>query len=116
MSHQIFKRSLPGYEGFNTIKITYYIPSGVQGRNHPNPGRQFTGDTRCAYLPDSPEGREVLTLLKRAFDAKLIFTIGKSATSHKDNTVVWNDIHHKTKTQGGPQRYEYITMLIGLTI
>jgi len=115
MSHQILRRSLPGHEGFNTIKITYYIPSGIQGYNHPNPGRQFTGDTRYAYLPDSPEGREVLTLLKRAFNAKLIFTIGKSVITNRDNTVVWNDIHHKTNAQGGPQRYEYI-MLIGLTI
>lgn len=104
MSHQIIKYSLSGYNGFNTIKITYYIPSGIQGLNHPHPGRHFTGDSRYAYLPDSHEGREVLTLLRRAFDAKLIFTIGKSATTGRDNTIVWNDIHHKTSMTGGPQR------------
>ena len=79
----------------------HYIPSGVQGPNHPHPGRQFTGDTRYAYLPDNPEGKEVLTLLKKAFDAKLIFTVGKSATSHKDKTLIWSDIEHKTCMQGG---------------
>ena len=99
MSHQIVKSSLPGYEGFHTIKITYHIPSGIQGPNHPHPGRQFTGGTHFAYLPNSPEGNEVLTLLKRAFDAKLIFTVGKSATSNIDNMIIWNsDIHHKTFT------------------
>ena len=104
MSHQCLKYSLPGYDGYGTIKITYYIPSGVQGPNHPHPGRQFTGDTRYAYLPDNPEGKEVLTLLKKAFDAKLIFTVGKSATSHKDNTLIWSDIEHKTCIQGGQPR------------
>ena len=104
MSHQILIRSLPGHKGFNTIKITYFIPSGVQGPNHPHPGRQFTGDTHYAYLPDSPEGREVLSLLKRAFEAKLIFTVGRSTTSKKDNIVIWNnDIHHKTYRDGGSQ-------------
>lgn len=102
MSHHILNFSLAGHQGFNTIKITYYIPSGVQGPNHPHPGRQFTGDTRYAYLPDSPEGREVLGLLKRAFNAKLIFTVGKSATHNRDNTIIWSsDIHHKTCRDGG---------------
>ena len=104
MSYQSIKSSLPGHDGFNTIKIIYYIPSGVQGPNHPHPGRQFTGDTRYAYLPDSPEGKEVLSLLQRAFEAKLIFTVGRSATSNKANTIIWNnDIHHKTCRDGGPQ-------------
>ena len=105
MSHQILKSSLPGHQGFNTIKITYHIPSGVQGPSHPHPGRQFSGDTRHAYLPDSPEGKEVLLLLNRAFDAKLIFTVGKSTTHNKDNTIIWNsDIHHKTCRDGGVQQ------------
>ena len=103
MSHHILKQSLIGYDGYGTIKITYYIPSGIQGHNHPHPGRQFSGDTRYAYLPNSPEGNEVLTLLKRAFDAKLLFTVGKSATSNKDNTIIWGDIEQKSRTQGGPQ-------------
>ena len=103
MSHLILKYSLLGHERYNTIKITYYIPSGVQGPNHPHPGRQFSGDTRYAYLPDSPEGREVLALLEKAFDAKLLFTVGRSATTNKDNTIVWSDIQQKSRRDGGPQ-------------
>ena len=105
MSHQILRTSLKGYESFNTIKITYEIPSGIQGRNHPHPGQRFYGGKRQAYLPDSPEGREVLTLLKNAFVAKLIFTVGKSATTRQDNTIIWGGIEHKTAQHGGRQRY-----------
>ena len=103
MSHQILTMSLPGYEGYGTIKITYYIPGGVQGRNHPHPGRQFIGNTYYAYLPDSPEGKVVLTLLRKAFDAKLLFIVGKSALTRLD-TVIWGDIEHKTALHGGRQR------------
>ena len=41
-------------------KISYDIPGGIQGQEHPNPGRPFSGTTRVAYLPDIYEGREVL--------------------------------------------------------
>ena len=86
----------------NTIKITYYIPSGRQTQQHPHPGQRFAGTTRVAYLPNSAEGVEVYLLLKKAFDARMIFTVGRSVTLDKDNMVVWNDIHHKTSTHGGP--------------
>lgn len=72
---------------------------------HPNPGRHYSGIKRTAYLPDSKEGNEVLQLLKRAFDQKLIFTVGTSRTTGMENQVTWNDIHHKTSPTGGPERY-----------
>ena len=105
MSDESLRYSLPGYESFNTIKIIYDIPSGTQGRNHPHPGQRFSGGKHYAYLPDSPEGREVLTLLRKAFDAKLIFTVGKSASTRLDNTIIWGDIEHKTAQHGGRRRY-----------
>ena len=81
------------------ISFLNTVFQGIQGPNHPHPGWQFLGDTRFAYLPNSPEGKEVLTLLKKAFDAKLIFTVGKSATSHRDNLLIWSDIEQKTCPQ-----------------
>ncbi|XP_026076578.1 E3 ubiquitin-protein ligase DTX3L-like isoform X2 [Carassius auratus] len=99
--------SLPGYSGCGTIEIIYDIPSGIQTAKHPNPGKPFQGATRHAYLPDNDEGNEVLALLQRAFYQKLIFTVGKSTTSGIDNIVTWNDVHHKTNTSGGPERYGY---------
>ncbi|XP_029367010.1 E3 ubiquitin-protein ligase DTX3L isoform X1 [Echeneis naucrates] len=99
--------SLPGYENYGTIIIQYYIPSGIQKEEHPNPGQPYEGVSRTAYLPDSPEGRKILKLMKRAFDQKLIFTVGRSTTSGRNNAVTWNDIHHKTSVNGGPTLYGY---------
>ena len=72
---------------------------------HSTPGAKFHGLHRRAYLPNSPEGKKVLHLLKEAFDAKLTFTVGRSVTTGRENVVTWNDIHHKTNVYGGPQRY-----------
>jgi len=68
--------------------------------DHPNPGQPYKGTRRVAYLPSNPEGHEVCLLLKRAFDAGLVFTIDRSVTTGKENCVVWNNIHHKTSING----------------
>ncbi|XP_072307599.1 uncharacterized protein [Eucyclogobius newberryi] len=99
--------SLPGYEGCGRIDIHYHIPSGTQTAKHPNPGQRYQGLDRQAYLPDNREGNEVLRLLKKAFDQKLIFTVGTSRTTGAENMVTWNDIHHKTSPYGGPQSFGY---------
>ncbi|XP_077992667.1 uncharacterized protein LOC144446720 [Glandiceps talaboti] len=107
MTDCVEKSNLPGYPGCGTIVITYTIPSGIQGKEHPNPGKRFTGTSRTVFLPDNADGRQVLRLLKIAFDRKLTFTIGTSVTTGLTNTIVWNDIHHKTSRFGGPQAYGY---------
>uniref|UniRef100_A0A3P9PL99 E3 ubiquitin-protein ligase n=1 Tax=Poecilia reticulata TaxID=8081 RepID=A0A3P9PL99_POERE len=98
--------SLPGFSGCGCIVITYTFPNGKQEK-HPNPGQPYQGTTRTAYLPDNEEGQEVLKLLKKAFDQKMIFTVGTSRTSGLDNQVIWNDISHKTSKAGGPQSFGY---------
>ena len=55
--------TLPGYSGCGSIVISYNIPGGWQGPQHPNPGQRYTGTQRTAYLPDNQEGREVLQVL-----------------------------------------------------
>ena len=86
-------------DGFNcdSIVINYSFPNG-QG---------YTGTHRTCYLPNNKEGREVLALLKVAFDRKLTFTVGTSVTTGRKNTVVWNGIHHKTSMFGGPTCFGY---------
>jgi len=69
-------------------------------QTHPNPGAPYHGTRRQAYLPDNDEGQEVCQLLRRAFNAKLVFTVGRSITTGKDDSVIWNDIHHKTSPTG----------------
>ncbi|XP_071792696.1 uncharacterized protein [Asterias amurensis] len=99
--------SVAGLRGAGFITITYAIPSGTQTEDHPNPGKPFVGVTRTAYLPNNREGREVLSLLKKAFDAGLVFTVGRSITTGAEDTVTWANIHHKTSRTGGPSNYGY---------
>lgn len=107
MRQRTERYSVPGYEGHGTIVIDYDFPPGIQGKNHPHPGQRFGGTTRQAYLPDTREGREVLQLLRRAFDARLVFTVGTSNTTGRSNQITWNDIHHKTSMGGGPYGFGY---------
>ncbi|KAI1891104.1 hypothetical protein AGOR_G00160510 [Albula goreensis] len=107
MKYRTISYCLHGYPKCGTIEINYSIPSGIQTDKHPSPGKPFSGAERVAYLPDNAEGRKVLKLLERAFDQKLIFTVGTSTTTGATDTVTWNDIHHKTSQGGGPERYGY---------
>ncbi|XP_063171584.1 E3 ubiquitin-protein ligase DTX1 isoform X2 [Candoia aspera] len=99
MEFHIIPHSLPGYPDCKTIRIVYNIPAGIQGAEHPNPGKKFTarGFPRHCYLPDNEKGRKVLKLLIVAWERRLIFTIGTSNTTGESDTVVWNEIHHKTE-------------------
>uniref|UniRef100_A0A3B1JVG9 E3 ubiquitin-protein ligase n=1 Tax=Astyanax mexicanus TaxID=7994 RepID=A0A3B1JVG9_ASTMX len=107
MSCRTHRYDLPGYDGCGTIEIYYDIPGGKQTDEHPNPGQPYSGARRQAYLPNNTEGKEVLQLLQRAFDQRLIFTVGTSMFTGANNTITWNGIHHKTSMTGGPQNYGY---------
>lgn len=39
----------------------------------------------------------MLKLLLVAWDRRLIFAIGTSSTTGESDTVIWNEIHHKTE-------------------
>jgi len=99
--------SLPGFEGWGTLIIVYEIPGGIQGPHHPHPGLPYAGTQRIAFLPANEEGRKVFGLLKIAFIRRLVFTVGTSATTGREDVVVWNTIHHKTNPVGGPERHGY---------
>nr|XP_033801136.1 E3 ubiquitin-protein ligase DTX3L isoform X2 [Geotrypetes seraphini] len=106
MSHVTISTRLPGYS-CDTININYTFPGGIQADNHPNPGKPFSATTRMAYLPNNKEGKQILKLLEKAFDQKLIFTVGQSRTSGANDVITWNDIHHKTNFYGGPSGFGY---------
>lgn len=40
---------------------------------------------------------QVLKLLLVAWDRRLIFAIGTSSTTGESDTVIWNEVHHKTE-------------------
>jgi deltex-like protein len=90
-----------GYQGHGVWEIRYDFPNGKYN------GAHYKGTRRNAYLPDTQEGREVLTLLLKAFERKLLFTVGTSVTTGATNVVVWNGIHHKTNLFGGSSHFGY---------
>lgn len=94
MNTWIVASSCEGYENYKTICIQYIINDPQYQMN------------RVAYLPDSDEGNEVLSLLKIAWVRRLCFTIGQSVTTGQVNTLVWN-IHHKTSPNGGVQTHGF---------
>lgn len=96
-----------------TIITHCYVLKFFQ-QEHPNPGVRYPGTDRVAYLPDSPEGNRVLRMLRRAFEQRLIFTIGTSMTTGMHNVITWNDIHHKTSIWGGPRWYAVSYLLAKL--
>ena len=77
---------------------------------HANPGQRYNAECRTAYLPNTPEGRKVLMLLKTAFDRRLVFTVGQSATTDRTG-IIWNDIHHKTSRISGKDRLVLVVVL-----
>lgn len=107
MKTRYLKTSLPGYESYGSIEIIYEMKGGIQTKEHPNPGFPYSGTLRTAYLPANKEGKEVLALLCKAFEQKLIFTVGTSRASGMSNVITWNDIHHKTSQYGGPAKFGY---------
>ncbi|KAB5522611.1 hypothetical protein PHYPO_G00161520 [Pangasianodon hypophthalmus] len=102
-------QSLPGHPDCGTIQIIYNIPPGIQGAEHPNPGQPYTcrGFPRFCFLPDNDKGRKVLELLKVAWTRRLIFTVGTSNTTGEPDTVVWNEIHHKTEMMSNVSGHGY---------
>ncbi|CAD5112927.1 DgyrCDS2134 [Dimorphilus gyrociliatus] len=100
-------KSLPTYQKYRTIKITYEIPGGIQNIEHPSPGSWYDGIKKVAYLPNNEEGKELLKLLKIAFKRRLIFTIKKADNFEDEDYVTWNDIVHKTEIEPGKDTKEY---------
>lgn len=98
---------LEGYPHTDIIQITYRLPSGIQAAEHPNPGRPYVGTVRIAYLPKNHDGEEVLELLKKAWNRRLLFRVGTSVTTGQSDVVIWAGIHHKTRTSGGSSNYGY---------
>ncbi|XP_072550539.1 uncharacterized protein [Salminus brasiliensis] len=94
--------SLSGYGRYTTAKITYIIPDGIQGKEHPNPGSPFQGGVFEAYLPLSSMGQSLLPRLEKAFKQGLTFRVCSSKkTKGGQAQIWWYRIPHKTKMEGG---------------
>ena len=107
----IYTSSAPHLQGYpsdvETIVIEFDIPDGVQDDTMINPGKNFTGTFRTAYLPYDEDGYTVCMLMWAAWERKLMFTVGNSLTTGRENVVVMNGIHLKTSSRGGATNYGY---------
>lgn len=74
------------------------------GWEHPRPGHPYERLYFTAYLPNNAEGQAVCEMLKRAFDARLLFTIGRSPATGEENKILWNGVEHKTNRLGGASK------------
>ncbi|KAJ8245174.1 hypothetical protein GJAV_G00274290 [Gymnothorax javanicus] len=100
---QMTAKHVKDFWGKDYICITYSIPSALQTEAHPNPGKPFDGIQTESWLPGegywyngsktvTVKGEEVLKLLEKAFEQKLIFTV--AATRGAADRVVFTDIPH----------------------
>lgn len=85
----------------NSIELSSMF---IVGPEHPFPGEPYCGLFFTSYLPSSPAGQELCNLLRRAFDERLIFTIGRCPATGEENKIVWNGIEMKTSRGGGPAK------------
>uniref|UniRef100_A0A1I8JAE9 E3 ubiquitin-protein ligase n=1 Tax=Macrostomum lignano TaxID=282301 RepID=A0A1I8JAE9_9PLAT len=102
MLERVDQRNLPGYDRSNgTIVIKYSFPSGTME------GVQYKGISREAYFPNNEEGRGIVQRLRAAFNGRIVFQVGQSATTGNNMAITWNTLHHKTKINGGPPNHGY---------
>jgi len=97
MSHSICNGSIPGFKCNRFIQIHYSFPSGIQGPEHPCPGKRYSGTERIAYLPNTTDGQRILRLLEAAFDHHLVFTVGNFCNdrSRKSSNLERNSSQNK---------------------
>ena len=98
-----------------SLVIEYSFHDGIQQPQHPKPGQPYRGTRRTAILPNDDVGHMCLALLVKAFDQGLLFRVGNSSTTGREDVVVWA-IHQKTSQHGGPTNHgwpdpEYIQRL-----
>ncbi|KAM4031632.1 E3 ubiquitin-protein ligase DTX4-like isoform 1-T2 [Anomaloglossus baeobatrachus] len=99
MTFHVIPHSLPGYPDCEAIHIIYYIASGVQGPSQPHPGTKFTAadfPLHC-YLPNTKKGREVLLLLIKAWESRLLFPLLPSRVPGVPDSVSISRIPLKTE-------------------
>lgn len=111
MAERLVSTHCAGYEGCDTIMITYTVNTPIDLSAHPDvPSHSRAGryktERRIAFLPNNKEGQKILHLLRCAWNRRLIFTIDTSHTTGLENVLVWN-IHHKTWQKGGVACHGY---------
>ena len=92
---------LPGCEPGGTLVVRFFVADGVQDLDCPLPGERFAALRFVTYLPDNPEGVEVVRLLAIAWNRRLLFRIGFNPATGRMDRLVLNGLELKTQRTGG---------------
>jgi len=95
------------HESTRTFVLNYVMPENTQKSYHPNPGVRYTRTIRKAYIPDVLDGRKLLQRLLYAFEKGLLFLIGTSGTTGRQNVIIWSSVHQKTQQFGGAMNHGF---------
>lgn len=74
------KRRLPGYANDTSLVVTMFIPGGIQGRDGKLPGKPFAGVEDRLWFPNTPHFSDMISLLKKAWDQRLVYTYHEDGT------------------------------------
>lgn len=73
--------SCRGYASVPALVVDFSFDSGVQTERMPEPGARYCGRRVTCYYPDTPHGREAVSLLCEAFKLGVAFRVGDSLTT-----------------------------------
>ena len=90
-----------------SIEIKHKFNSGIQIKGHQNPGQRYSSRTEYIYLPRTPQGMQILGMIRLGWKRRMLYTVGRSVTRSLDNVIIFNGIHFKTSRYGGPTNYGY---------
>lgn len=99
MTWIVLHKDLPGFPHDDTLQVNFTFPNGIQTEGHPHPGQPYPSLRQCVYLPDSREGRRILSLMEKAFQQQLLFTV--STDLHGQDVVCSASVPFKTQPEGG---------------
>lgn len=94
-------RPLPDHAGSGTLVVQFFVAAGVQDLDCPLPGEPFGALRFTTYLPDNPEGEEVVRLLRLAWNRRLLFRMGMNPATGRVDRLVLNGFELKTQRTGG---------------
>jgi len=108
MSFKVIPKGLPGFEDYHSIQITYNFQNGTQSPKHPTPGQPFyaIGFPKTAFLPDTEQGRSVLSMLEKAFN------LGHTFMVNQTGDIVWGNIPHRTEFSGENMTAEFLDAIM----
>lgn len=75
--------SLAGHAGDKTYRMTCFIPSGIQVKGHPAPGKPYMGVCDRFYFPANANNDDIVRLLKLAWKRGLLYRVAYDGRAYR---------------------------------